>query len=255
MRDRRVGDRRSAPRCTRRCSGPATRRDARSIAFCTSSRARARARPARRTSTRRRRLPTATARRRRPASRRRRARTCRPPPRSRRGACPGRTKTSVPGAGVELVVAERERRAAAQHDVHLLVAVALGVLLDHALSRLLGAVGVRAEGADPEAAAHRPPDELAAVDGHRVELVDVRDLVSASTRPPQRLEHDGIDPLDAVDAHLVVLGAGPVGERLLELARVAELAEALGELRARARRRRRATCSFGVRPNSASCSP
>jgi len=65
---------------------------------------------------------------------------------------------------VDLVVAEREGRTAPQDDVHLFVTVPLGVLLDHALARLLGGVRVRAERGDPEAAPHRTPHELAAVD-------------------------------------------------------------------------------------------
>ena len=82
-----------------------------------------------------------------------------------------------PRGRVDLVVAERERRASAEDDVHLLVAVLLGVLLDDALTRP-GRVGVRPERADPEAPSHRPPDELALVDRQLLQLVHVRDLVS-----------------------------------------------------------------------------
>jgi hypothetical protein len=70
-----------------------------------------------------------------------------------------------PGRRVDLVVAEREVARPAQDDVHLLVPVALGVLLDHALSGLLGGVGVRPERGDPKAPPHGTPDELAALTG------------------------------------------------------------------------------------------
>src|SRR4051794_24621708 len=80
---------------------------------------------------------------------------------------------------VYFLVVERERRAPTQDDIHLLMAVGLGVLFEHALPRLLRAVGIGAEGADSEAAPDGPPDELASVHRHHVELVDVRDLVSA----------------------------------------------------------------------------
>ena len=48
----------------------------------------------------------------------------------------------------------------------------------------------------------------------------------------QRLEHDRVDALDAVDALLEVRRAGPVGERLLEVAVVAEPREPLRAARA-----------------------
>src|SRR5207245_8235829 len=82
------------------------------------------------------------------------------------------------GGSVDLVVAESERRAAAEDDVHLLVAVSLVVLLDHALARLLGGVRVGAERRDAEAAAHGAPDELSARHRQRLQLVDVCDLVA-----------------------------------------------------------------------------
>ena len=82
-----------------------------------------------------------------------------------------------PGRGVDLVVAEDERRSAAGDEVELLVAVLLGVLLDDALVALLGRVRVRAEGGDPEAAPHRAPEEALVVDREAVELVEVRDFV------------------------------------------------------------------------------
>src|SRR5438094_9229822 len=94
-------------------------------------------------------------------------------------AITGSDEDDCAGGRVDLVVAERERRAAADDDVHLLVVVALGVLLDHPLAGV-ARVRVRAEGRDPEAAAHRPPDELAVVDRELLELVDVRDLVAVA---------------------------------------------------------------------------
>src|SRR5581483_9084681 len=51
-----------------------------------------------------------------------------------------------------------------------------------------------------------------------------------SSSVPQRLEDDRVDPLDAVDALLQVLVAGPREEGLVELAFVAEAREPLTEL-------------------------
>src|SRR5215212_6169560 len=84
-----------------------------------------------------------------------------------------------PGGRIDLLVTEREHGAAAQDDVHPLVVVALGVLLDHPPAGVPG-VRVRAEGRDSEAASDGPPDELAVgvLDRQLLELVDVRDVVA-----------------------------------------------------------------------------
>jgi hypothetical protein len=82
------------------------------------------------------------------------------------------------GRRVDLLAVEGERRASAQHDVDLLVAVrALGVLLDHPLAGLLRRVCVRAERADVEPAPERSPRQALVVGGERLEVVEVRDLV------------------------------------------------------------------------------
>jgi hypothetical protein len=81
------------------------------------------------------------------------------------------------GRGVDLVVAEDERRAAACDEVELLVAVLLVVLLDYALGALLGGIRVRAEGCDPQPPPDGPPEQALFVDREAVEVVEVDDFV------------------------------------------------------------------------------
>ena len=81
-----------------------------------------------------------------------------------------------------LVPVDREARAAAEDEIHLLVSeLRLGVLLYHLAARS-GRVGVDAECADVEAAPHRPPDETV-IQLDAVELVDVgvRHPISSAT--------------------------------------------------------------------------
>src|SRR5262249_25470614 len=84
-----------------------------------------------------------------------------------------------PGGRIDLVVSEREGRAAAEDGRHLLVVVALVMLLDHPLPGIAG-VRVGAEGGDPESPPDRPEDEgaLRVADRQLLELVEVDDLVT-----------------------------------------------------------------------------
>ena len=85
------------------------------------------------------------------------------------------------GAQLVLVALDREARAAAQHEVDLLVLeVGLAVLLDDLRAGLPRRIGVDTEALDPEPAAHRAPDEAV---GHLdpVEVVDVRRLHEKSS--------------------------------------------------------------------------
>src|SRR4029450_10141305 len=63
------------------------------------------------------------------------------------------------GRGVDLLVAEDECRPAAGHEIELLVAPLLGVLLDDPLRALLCRVRVRAARRDPEPSHPWAPDE------------------------------------------------------------------------------------------------
>src|SRR6185437_10825369 len=72
---------------------------------------------------------------------------------------------------VDLLTVQRERRAATDDRVQLLVLEALlGVLLDDLAADLLGRVGVDAEAHEAEVTPDRPPEE-AVRDGDGVELV------------------------------------------------------------------------------------
>src|SRR5262249_22858325 len=87
-----------------------------------------------------------------------------------------------------LVAAHREARAAAEHEVDLLVLQRLlRMLFDDLAACLARGVGVDAERADVETPAHRVPDEPV---GHldRVQLVEVRDAhrVSSAKRGSER---------------------------------------------------------------------
>ena len=123
-----------------------------------------------------------------------------------------------------------KRRPAGDDDVQLLVAVLLGVLLDHALARLVGRVGVDAERADVEAPPNRPPGQALAVDRERLQLVDVRDrrtahvclLSSSSTTGSTRSTPSTRSSRFSLPAHAVKARA--------ELALVAEPREPLSQL-------------------------
>ena len=82
------------------------------------------------------------------------------------------------GRRVEILAVDRELRAAAEDDVHLLVpagaAAQLVVVLDDVLADALARVDVRPERADPEPAPQRVPDD--ARDRDRVEVVEVHGL-------------------------------------------------------------------------------
>ena len=88
---------------------------------------------------------------------------------------------------VDLVVAEREGRAAAEDDVHLLVAVLLVVLLDDALARPLAVYAFVPNALIPNCRRIGPPDELAAgFDRQLLELVDrARPRIRSSPCLPQ----------------------------------------------------------------------
>ena len=134
------------------------------------------------------------------------------------------------GRRVDLVVAERERRPAAQDDVHLLVAVLLVVLLDHALARLRR-VRVGAERGDPEPPAHRPPDELAVVDRQLLQLVHVRDLV-ALAHPASLSASSTTGSIRSIPSTRSSRFSVPAqaAQRLGQFPVVAELGEPLGQL-------------------------
>ena len=83
------------------------------------------------------------------------------------------------GGSVELLAVEREPRAAGDDDVELLVAAPLDVLLDHPAPDALRRVRVRAERADAEPAADRPPLEPLG-HGDPVEVVEAQRLVRAA---------------------------------------------------------------------------
>ena len=120
------------------------------------------------------------------------------------------------------------------------VPLLLAVRFDQLITRLLGLPGVDSEGLETEAATQRPQEERPVGRPQPVEVVQPENLVAAlglllraerrSPRPQLR-QDDGVDPLDAVDALLEVLGAGPVPERGVQLAVVAQNAQALDELR------------------------
>ena len=106
---------------------------------------------------------------------------------------PGSDEDDCAGGRVDLVVAERERRAAADDDVHLLVVVALEVLFDHPFPGVAG-VRIGAEGGDPEPPADGPEDEGAVRirDRQLLQLVDVHHLVAFARRA--FLSHDNTAP-------------------------------------------------------------
>ena len=95
-----------------------------------------------------------------------------------------RMKTIVPAGASTLLAVDRELRAAAEHDVHLLVpagpAAELVVVLDDVLADALARVDVGAERPDPELPPQRVPHDARYCD--RVEVVEVNGLPAARIR-------------------------------------------------------------------------
>ena len=122
---------------------------------------------------RRTRPPTVTARRRRRAARRLQGPAFRAP---HAGMAPHEgilDEDDGAGRRVQGLTVERERRAPAQDDVHLLVPKRrLGGLLDHVVAGVRGDVGVDPERTDAERPANRSPQECALHDGNRLDLLE-----------------------------------------------------------------------------------
>ena len=79
-----------------------------------------------------------------------------------------------PGRRVEALPVERERRAPCEDEIDLLVAVGpLRVLLDDIVARVGRDVRVDPERADVERPPHRPPEQRAADDRDRLDLVEL----------------------------------------------------------------------------------
>ena len=159
-----------------------------------------------------------------------------------------------PGRRVERLVAERERRArrarrrrAPRRRPARGAARSPGRRRSRRARRSRRTAGSRACGA--AAAASASPS----VDGSRSRSSSERISVARRSSRAQLREHDRVDPLDAVDALLEVLGAGPGGERALELAVVAEPREPLAASSARSSSSTSSQSRRGVLPKSSEC--
>ena len=134
-----------------------------------------------------------------------------PPPRSRRAPCPGEHEDEPSGLCVDshtespsVNVGARPRRT----TYSLLVAVALE---SARFVSLFGAVGVRPERGDVEAASHRRVDELTAVHGHGLKLVDrarSRCATSIHLLTPRARQEESTRSA-SFNTHLVVLRSRP----------------------------------------------